>query len=97
MIFVYGRAINEMKLDGWEKIMNEFTAKRPAGAVFIGDKISPEAAKIFDGIHTYNPTGLTKGKSLEEIKTWAQTTFPEWVKTAGPDRIAVEPGDLYRR
>jgi hypothetical protein len=88
VVFVYGRAVNEMKLDGWEKIMNEFTAKRPNGAVFIGDKISPEAAKIFDGIHTYNPTGLTKGKSLEEIRAWGQTTFPEWVKTAGPDRIS---------
>ena len=68
--------------------MNDFTAKRPEGAVFIGDKISTEAAQIFDGIHTYNPTGLTKGKSLEEIRGWAKTTFPEWVKTAGPDRIA---------
>jgi hypothetical protein len=68
--------------------MNDFTAKYPGGAVFIGDQISPEAARIFDGIHTYNPTGLTKGKSLEEIRTWAKTTFPEWVKIAGPHRIA---------
>src|SRR5262249_38439048 len=60
----------------------------PGGAVFIGDQISAEAARIFDGIHTYNPTGLTKGKSLEEIRAWAKTTFPAWIKTAGPDRIA---------
>lgn len=88
VIFIYGRAIGEMKLDGWQKILNEFTAKRPSGAVFIGDRISKEAAQIFDGIHTYNPTGLTKGKSLEEIRSWSAATFPEWVKTAGPDRIA---------
>ncbi len=88
VIFIYGRAVSDMKLEGWGKIMNDFTAKYPGGAVFIGDQITPEAARIFDGIHTYNPTGLTKGKSLEEIRTWAKTTFPAWVKTAGRDRIA---------
>ena len=88
VIFIYGRAVGQLKLEGWEQVMERFTAKYPGGAVFIGDKISPEAARIFDGIHTYNPTGLTKGKSLEEIRSWARTTFPEWVKTAGPDRIA---------
>src|SRR5579863_6451925 len=81
-------AVGQLKLDGWEKVIDQFKAKNPGGAVFIGDQISPEAARIFDGIHTYNPTGLTKGKSLAEIGTWAKATFPEWVKTAGPDRIA---------
>ncbi len=88
VIFVYGRAVGELKLDGWAKVIDEFTTKYPGGAVFIGDRITPEAARVFDGIHTYNPTGLTKGKSVAEIRAWAGTTFPEWVKTAGPDRIA---------
>jgi hypothetical protein len=88
VIFIYGRALGELKLDGWEKVMAEFTTKYPAGAAFIGDRIAPDAARIFDGIHTYNPTGLTKGKSLEEIRTWAKATFPQWVAAAGPDRIA---------
>ena len=88
VIFIYGRAVGDIKLAGWEQVMNDFTAKHPGGAVFIGDQISAEAARIFDGIHTYNPTGLTKGKSLEEIRSWAKTTFPEWVKIAGPQRIA---------
>jgi len=88
VFFIYGRAVGELKLDGWERVMSEYTAKNSGGAVFIGDRISPDAARIFDGIHTYNPTGLTKGKSLDEIRSWAKTTFPEWVKTAGPNRIA---------
>ncbi|HWB98744.1 MAG TPA: glycoside hydrolase family 99-like domain-containing protein [Bryobacteraceae bacterium] len=88
VIFLYGRAVGELKLEGWQQVIDRFTAKYPGGAVFIGDEISPEAARIFDGIHTYNPTGLTKGKSLEEIRTWARATFPDWVKTAGPGRIA---------
>jgi glycoprotein endo-alpha-1,2-mannosidase len=88
VIFIYGRALGQLKLDGWRKALDEFTAKYPHGAVFIGDRISPEAAKIFDGIHTYNPTGLTKGKSVEEIRAWAAETFPKWVKTARAGRIS---------
>ncbi|MBI4877878.1 MAG: glycoside hydrolase family 99-like domain-containing protein [Acidobacteria bacterium] len=87
-IFIYGRAVGDLKLEGWDKVMRDFTAKYPGGAVFLGDRIAPEAARIFDGIHTYNPTGLTKGKSLEEIRGWAKEMFPKWVQTAGPDRIA---------
>lgn len=89
VIFIYGRAVGDLKLAGWEKVMNDFTARYPGGGVFIGDQITPQAARIFDGIHTYNPTGQTKGKSLDEIRAWARTTFPQWIRTAGPDRIAV--------
>lgn len=88
VIFVYGRAVHELKLDGWASVISQFDAVRPRGAVLIGDEISAEAARVFHGIHTYNPTGLTKGKSLEEIRSWAKTTFPEWVRTAGPNRIS---------
>lgn len=88
VIFIYGRAVGQLKLDGWERVMMAFAAKNPGGAVFIGDQISTRAARIFDGIHTYNPTGLTQGRSVDEIRTWAKATFPEWIKLAGPDRIA---------
>src|SRR5439155_25003743 len=49
---------------------------------------SKKAAQVFDGIHTYNETGSIAGKSAEEIRTWAHSTFPKWVATAGDDRIA---------
>lgn len=88
VVFVYGRALGELKLDGWKQALAEFSTRNPHGAVILGDQISANAAQVFDGIHTYNPTGLTKGKSLDEIRAWAKTTFPQWVNTAGPDRIA---------
>jgi hypothetical protein len=88
VIFIYGRAIGQLKLDGWQKVIAAFRKKNPGGAVFIGDQISAAAAVTFDGIHTYNPTGSTKGKSVEEIRAWAKTTFPDWVHLAGPQRIA---------
>lgn len=88
VIFVYGRAVGQLHLEGWREVIAGFNDKHPGGAVFIGDQITPAAAQVFDGIHTYNPTGLTKGKSIEEIRNWAATTFPEWVDTAGPNKIS---------
>jgi glycoprotein endo-alpha-1,2-mannosidase len=83
VVFVYGRAINQIKLDGWNEVVQRVNGQYPGGAVFIGDRISEEAAAIFDGIHTYNPTGRIAGKSATEIREWARTTYPQWVATAG--------------
>lgn len=87
VIFVYGRAIGEIGLDGWLWVIVEANRRYGGGAVFIGDQISKRAARIFDGIHTYNITGLTAGKSPEEIQAWAREVFPEWVAIAG-ERIS---------
>lgn len=81
VIFVYGRAIGQIKLDGWRQAIAEVRRARPA--VFIGDQISENAAKVFDGIHTYNITGRIARKSTEEIRAWAKTTYPDWVAKAG--------------
>lgn len=87
VIFVYGRAVGQIGLEGWQKAMAEVNRQYSGGAVFIGDRISKEAAGIFDGIHTYNPTGKIAGMSVAQIRTWAKTNYPQWVETAG-DRIA---------
>jgi len=88
VLFVYGRAVGEIKVDGWLEVISEANKQFPGGAVFIGDQLSRNAARVFDGIHTYNPTGSIAGKSVEQIRTWAHTTFPKWVETAGTNRIA---------
>lgn len=87
VIFVYGRAVNEIKLEGWKDVIRQVNAKHPAGGVFIGDRITPEAAAIFDGIHTYNPTGKTAGRDPAALREWANTNYPEAVKIAG-DKIS---------
>ena len=81
VVFVYGRAIGQIKLDGWKQVIAKVKEKRPV--VFIGDQITEAAAEVFDGIHTYNPTGRVAGKTAAEIREWAATNFPAWVKTAG--------------
>ncbi len=88
VLFVYDRAIQQIGLDGWLWVIAEANRRYEGGAVFIGDQISLRAARIFDGIHTYNITGRTARKSVSEIKTWAERTFPQWVATAGEGRIA---------
>jgi len=86
VIFVYGRAIGEIRLEGWKEALVRLRAKNVQVAL-IGDRISTQSAAVFDGIHTYNPTGQTKGMSAEQVRAWARTTFPDWAKTAG-DKIS---------
>ena len=88
VLFVYGRAVGEIKIDGWLEVIAQANQRYPGGAVFIGDDISKRAAQVFDGIHTYNPTGSIARKSVEQLHAWAHSTFPKWIETAGPDRIA---------
>jgi hypothetical protein len=83
VLFIYGRALGQIKLEGWQEVIAQVNQRHPGGAVFIGDRITEEAARVFDGVHTYNPTGRTAGKSPEELRAWARAAYPEWVKTAG--------------
>ncbi len=89
VFFIYGRALGEIKLEGWRQVIAEVNRKYPGGAVFIGDRISQEAAQIFDGIHTYNVTGQTKGMSPEQLRNWAREFYARTVKTAGSKIAAV--------
>jgi hypothetical protein len=89
VIFIYGRALGELKLDGWKQVIEKVNAKMPGGTVFMGDRISAEAARIFDGIHTYNPTGQTARKSPAELREWAKASYPAAVQTAGEKISAV--------
>lgn len=87
VFLIYGRALNQIKLDGWKQVIREVNSKYPGGVVFIGDRISEEAAQIFDGIHTYNVTGRTKAMTPEQLRAWAREYYLSVVKTAG-DKIA---------
>ncbi len=89
VFFIYGRALNQIKLEGWKEVIARVNQKQSGGAIFIGDRISEEAAQIFDGIHTYNVTGRIRGMSLEQIRAWAKEFYPMTVKTAGPKIAAV--------
>jgi hypothetical protein len=87
VIFVYGRAVSQLALTGWQDAIAMVNAQHPGGAIFVGDSLSSRAARVFDGIHTYNPTEATAGKSADEIRAWARATYSTWIAAAG-DGIA---------
>ncbi len=79
VVFVYGRAVNQLGLSGWREVIAELNQVYPGGALLIGDNLTTAGAAVFDGIHRYNITGLITGMTLDEIDTWANTTFPTYV------------------
>ena len=82
VVFIYGRAIGEIGLDGWKEAIAQINREYPGGAFFHGDRFSAEAAAVFDGLHTYNTAGRLKGRSLDEIRQWCQEMFPKAVALA---------------
>ncbi len=94
VIFVYGRAVGQLGLDGWLRAIDRVNEKLSRDVAFIGDRLSRPAARIFDGIHTYNPASTIA--SADDVGRWAGRTYPEWVGMAErTDRIStvtVVPG-----
>ncbi len=82
VLFIYGRTLGEIGLPRWLETITQVNREYPEKAVFIGDQLSTPAARIFDGIHTYNTAGMLPGKSLAEVRAWAKRAYPAWVKTA---------------
>ena len=83
VVFVYGRAVDELGLEAWRKVVRQIGKDYEGGAIIIGDRTDPVAAGVFDGIHTYNPAGALANKSADEVRRWARATYAGWVKTAG--------------
>jgi len=87
VLFVYGRAVHQINWDGWQKVIAGVNAKYPGGALFLGDGITQECARVFDGVHTYNITARTAGMSADELRAWAHKMYSRAVTVAG-DRIS---------
>ena len=82
VIFIYGRAMNELDLDGWVEAAGRLRREHQPGVVLIADQLSQKAARVFDGIHTYITAGHLKDKNLEQARNWAKKAYPAWIKTA---------------
>jgi glycoprotein endo-alpha-1,2-mannosidase len=96
VLFIYGRALDELGMDGWRKAIDQLRQNYPKGVLLIGDRMSREAARLFDGIHTYNTAGHLKGRYVQEVRDWCQKTFPGWVALARKENkiatLTVIPG-----
>ncbi len=67
VLFVYGRAVQELGAGGWALALELLAERVPGGAVVIGDGLDPGTARVFDGVHTYNVTGTSAGAAPAEI------------------------------
>ena len=82
VVFIYGRAVQELGLSGWLEVIKIVNTNYQGGFVAIGDQFSRGAAGIFDGLHTYNPAGSLRNLTPEATSKWAAETYPSWVKLA---------------
>ncbi len=82
VIFIYGRAIGQIGLEGWREVIEKLRERYGGGFLLIGDRISPDAAAIFQGVHTYNPCVAMRDKTVDQVRRWARDTYSGWVKVA---------------
>ncbi len=82
VVLVYGRAAGEIGLKGWLEAIAQINRRYTSEVALIGDRMSRSAARVFDGIHTYNTAGILRGKSPQEVRQWAEVTYTDWVGTA---------------
>ncbi|MBN1844535.1 MAG: hypothetical protein JW810_02550 [Sedimentisphaerales bacterium] len=82
VVFIYVRALNELGLLGWRQALKQLREGHPPGCVAIGDQFSYGAARVFDGVHTYNTAGMLAGQALDLVQTWAAESFDAWARLA---------------
>lgn len=82
VVFIYGRAVEELGLTGWLEAVKLVHAGYKDGATILGDQFSYGSARVFDGVHTYNTAGSLGGQSLDAVETWAAATYASWVQLA---------------
>jgi len=89
VVFVYGRAVNDIGMWAWHEAIAQIQSQYPGGAALIGDQMSFASASVFDGIHTYNTAASLQGLAWPEVGTWAGQSYPNWVGYANQlDKIS---------
>jgi len=82
VLFIYGRAIGQLGVDRWAEVIEQVNSRFRGGALFIGDRPRPEAARVFDGIHTYNLAGALRDKDLDTVADLVRKRYRNWVQLA---------------
>ena len=88
ILFVYGRALQELSPADWQEVITQVRHYNPGGIVLIADSLDRGFVSTFDGASTYNITGQTQRKSPPEIRVWAHAAYPKMVAAAVSGKIA---------
>jgi glycoprotein endo-alpha-1,2-mannosidase len=96
VVFVYGRALQQLGLTAWLEAIKIINRDYKGGVTAIGDQFSYGAARVFDGLHTYNTAGSLRGMAPGAVRQWAGDKYPAWVQIADKagkiSAITVIPG-----
>ena len=82
VFFVYGRAMAQLGMTDWAKVLVEVNQRYPGGFVAIADRFSRAAARVFDGTHTYNCAGSLRDAEPGDVQTRLAGQYGNAVKTA---------------
>lgn len=83
VIFVFRRAIGQLGLDGWWVVNQRLRQRSPAPLLIADvdlDQPTGPVSAAFAGVHAYNNSDHTAGKSAAEIGAWAAEAFPRWTR-----------------
>jgi len=82
VIFVYGRVMGQIPQGAWPEIITRTRERVGFDFRLIADGYRTDWARMFDGVHTYNPCGWVAHKIPEEIRAEARQRFSADVATA---------------
>jgi len=88
VIFMYGRVVYQTPVALWPEIVQGVRA-RAGDFALIADGYQTSYAYLFDGLHTYDPAGLSpdtwnnlRPENLSSLRAWAANHYEKGVKTA---------------
>jgi len=82
VIFVYGRVMEEVELSEWPEIISAARERYGKDFLLVADGYREDYARLFDGVHTYNPCGWVAGKKPDELAALSRKTFADDVALA---------------
>jgi glycoprotein endo-alpha-1,2-mannosidase len=82
VVFIYSRAVGELGLLGWRQTLQLVRSGFARGVTAIGDQFSYGAARVFDGVHTYNTAGPIQSEAPGDLAQWLKATYASWVELA---------------
>jgi len=82
VVFFYDRAMHQLSLAQWAWVLEAIRREAPPGICAIGDSLGRTAARVFDGIHTYNPVLALLDKPLAAIRPALEAYYREAIRLA---------------
>ncbi len=82
VVFIYSRAVDELGLVGWRQALQIVRAGFAGGVTAIGDQFSYGAARVFDGVHTYNTAATIHSNASGDVSASLKGTYVSWIELA---------------